>query len=341
MSGARPIQTQEFAQRMRDRIIRPIERQILISRLEGSDQEDDLTLPPNCEGLGRVRHFRRATAQSWPSNPLPIDPANAALGLPRADTMRAQVFQNAACAWRCWYCFVPYNLLAGDERRSRWISADELVRLYLEEPDRPDILDLSGGSPDLTPEWTVWMMQSLARAGVAGTTYLWSDDNLSTDYLVTRLTAVELRVLREYKNYGRVCCFKGFDAASFEFNTGADASGFAAQFDVFRRYLALGIDLYGYATFTGPDQSAVDASMPLFMDRLQELHPSLPLRIVPLRIEAFTPNTLRQERRHWSNAETDRVQDTAIALWNELLKKRFSTEERAAPINSVSIGSRT
>ncbi|OQW58933.1 MAG: hypothetical protein A4S17_11415 [Proteobacteria bacterium HN_bin10] len=340
MSGPRLIQTDTFAKSMRERIIKPTEGQILISRLEHSDQEDDLTVPPNCEGLGRIRHFRRATSENWPSNSLPIDPAAAALGLARADMMLAQVFQNAACAWRCWYCYVPYNLLAGDATRGRWMTADALVDLYLREPDRPQILDLSGGSPDLTPEWTVWMMESLERAGAADTTYLWSDDNLSTDYLFTKLSDQQRRRLRAHKNYGRVCCFKGFDNASFQFNTGADGAGFDAQFEIFQRYLGLGIDLYGYVTLTGPELNTVDEAMPVFMDRLQQLDEAWPLRIVPLRIEPFAPNTLRQERRHWSNAQTDAVQNQAIALWNDLIERRFSASERAAPIYSIPLGAR-
>src|SRR6266849_5465208 len=78
----------------------------------------------------------------WPENPLPIDPASKALGLPRADRLQAQVFQNAACAWRCWYCYVPYNLLSGDATRGEWVTAEKLVRLYAEEENRPSIIDL-------------------------------------------------------------------------------------------------------------------------------------------------------------------------------------------------------
>src|SRR5690349_12409002 len=105
------IDTQRVSSMYRDRLIDVEGRRLLITRLAGSEQEADLTLPPNCGGYGRVRHFRRATSDGWPLNPLPIDPACAALGMPQADEIRAQAFQNAACNWRCWYCFVPFNLL--------------------------------------------------------------------------------------------------------------------------------------------------------------------------------------------------------------------------------------
>jgi hypothetical protein len=75
-------------------------RRLLITNFHGSEQEQDLTEPANCRGFGRVRHFKRRGGGAWPENPLPIVPAGRALGLPLADGLRAQVFQNAVCNWR-------------------------------------------------------------------------------------------------------------------------------------------------------------------------------------------------------------------------------------------------
>ena len=55
-------------------------KRLLITNFLGTEQESDLSEPPNCDGFGRVRHFRRATSPGWPPNPLPIDPACRALG---------------------------------------------------------------------------------------------------------------------------------------------------------------------------------------------------------------------------------------------------------------------
>jgi uncharacterized Fe-S cluster-containing radical SAM superfamily protein len=312
---------------------------VLVSRLEASDQETDLTLPPNCAGLGRIRHFRRETAVGWPSNPLPIDPAARALGLRPSDLVMAQVFQNAACAWRCWYCYVPFNLLAGDERRSEWRTAEELVELWSGEPDRPRVIDLSGGSPDLTPEWVIWFMEALEARGLAGEAYLWSDDNLSTDYVFTRLTEADRDRLVAYRNYGRVCCFKGFDPEAFAFNTGADPAGWERQFELFARYVDLGLDVFGYVTLTGPNPAVVGNSVPRFVDRLSEIAPELPLRVVPLEIVPFTPMREREERRRAATGETGRtVQAAAITLWRAELERRFSPEQRARNISDVRLG---
>lgn len=327
------IDTPNLAMRMRERILRPATREILIARLAGSDQEADLTVPPNAEGLGRIRHFRRETAQGWPENPLPIDPAAKSLGLPPSDIVRAQVFQNAACAWRCWYCYVPFELLGGLASQGEWRTPADLVELFVNVPDRPHILDLTGGSPDLTPEWVVWTMEALEAAGLSDDVYLWSDDNLSTDYVFEKLGATDRARLATYPHYGRVCCFKGFDTNSFAFNTGADHSGFDRQFERFKRYLDLGIDLYGYVTLTGPAIKGVAEGVHAFVDRLQAISRTLPLRVVPLQI---TPFGAMQHRRGAANRDLAfEVQEAAILAWKEELSARYSPRERASPITEV------
>src|SRR5439155_27180345 len=119
--------------------------------------------------------------------------------------------------WRCWYCFVPYTLLSASRKYSEWLTADELVEMYLAEPDRPPMIDLTGGQPDLVPEWAPWMMRALSDRGLDGSVYLWSDDNLSSDYLRRYLSDAELELMQSYRSYGRVGCFKGYDPVSFSF----------------------------------------------------------------------------------------------------------------------------
>src|SRR4028119_509198 len=95
------IDTDAYSAQLRSRAIDVAGGRILVTSFLNTSQEEDLTEPANCEGFGRIRHFRRLTGNGWQPNPLPIDPACHALGLPRADMLRAQVFQNSACNWRC------------------------------------------------------------------------------------------------------------------------------------------------------------------------------------------------------------------------------------------------
>jgi uncharacterized Fe-S cluster-containing radical SAM superfamily protein len=333
MNTAKPIDTAKFSELLRDRSVNAAGRQLLVSRLSGSEQEADIAASVNCGGYGRVRHFRFATSPGWPANPLPIVPACKALGVsPPPAVMTAQVFQNAACGWRCWYCFVPDNLLRADPTRSAWMTPEDLVGLYAAEPERPRILDLSGGSPDLVPEWVPWTMEALAAVGLDQSTYLWSDDNLSTAYLFEKLSSAHIDLIRKYPNYGRVCCFKGFDAQSFAFNTRAAEADFDQQFGIMRRLLSLGVDLYGYVTLTTPVRDRIGDGVARFVDRLQELATNLPLRVVPLEIKTFGPvnGRLDDVRR-----QSMLFQQEAIAAWSSEIARRFDDSLRRTPIVDV------
>ncbi len=308
---------------------------IRITNFAGSEQEKDLTEPTNCGGFGRVRHFRRSTSQGWPSNPLPIDPAAQALGLGSPEVVQAQVFQNAVCNWRCWYCFVDFELLSGNEQHSALLSAEELCGLYLAEDNPPPMIDLTGGQPDLTPEWVPSMMSACRKAGIAERVYLWSDDNLSNDYFWTRLSDEDRALMDSYQMYGKVCCFKGFDERSFGFNTKAEPELFSRQFDLMRRLLdQTQLDLYAYVTLTTPHPDGIAEGVANFVDRLQELDPMLPLRTVPLQIVVFTPV---KERVGVEQERALQLQDEAVEAWQHQLRVRFGDDERKRHISDVSL----
>ena len=334
MSPGGMIDTDDYSRRLRERVVRQDERKLLISRLQGSEQEQDLTVPPNCSGYGRIRHFHRRTSAGWPENPLPIDPACRALALARGDTIEAQAFQSAGCNWRCWYCFVPFDLLDAREDRAEWFSADDLIDLWADEPDRPVIFDLTGGQPDLVPEWIPWMIEAVDRRGLGEKTYIWSDDNLSNDYYFRYLSDAQRELVATHPNYGRVCCFKGFDEQSFAFNTRAHPELFTRQFEIFRSLLAEGIDIYAYATLTTSDRSTVAEAMPRFVDRLQAIAHELPLRTVLLEIEMFSPVKARL-----GEAEAAALQSQAWArdAWLSEIESRFSSELRSRSITDVNL----
>jgi len=170
------IDTEKVSLHLREKAIDPTNRKILITNFHHTDQETDLTEPANCKGFGRVRHFKLDSGSGWPLNPLPIVPAARVLGIPQGSEMRAQVFQNSVCNWRCWYCFVDFKLLSGNKTHSEYLSCDELLDLYLDQDEPPSIIDLSGGQPDLTPEWVPWMIEALQARGLDDKTYLWSEN---------------------------------------------------------------------------------------------------------------------------------------------------------------------
>jgi len=144
MSSSSLIPTDRWSEHWRRAGVDVERRRLLVTNFANTEQETDLTEPANCDGFGRIRNFRRQTSPGWPSNPLPIDPVGARLRLERSDHIQAQVFQNAVCNWRCWYCFVPYNLLSADQKHADWLTADQLVESYLSLPERPPMIDPDG-----------------------------------------------------------------------------------------------------------------------------------------------------------------------------------------------------
>jgi uncharacterized Fe-S cluster-containing radical SAM superfamily protein len=327
-----PVDTEALAAKYRAATLDLDDRRLLLTSFRGSVQERDLSEPANCDGLGRIRHFRRRMSTGWPLNPLPNDPAHARLKREPVDELRAQVFQNAACNWRCWYCFVPFNLLAADPARSRWISVPELFELYLREPNHPFVMDLSGGQPELTPEWVLWTIDEVARRGMEREIYVWSDDNLSCDYFWRYLSNKQQEQIANCAFYGRAACFKGFDAGSFAFNTQADPGWFDRQFDLMSRLVASGMDVYGYVTLTAPSSNDLQARMRVFLDRLQTIDEYLPLRMVPLEVQEFTPVTPRLNP---SRSESLSNQWRALEAWRDELSFRFTPEQREWPIHCV------
>lgn len=318
----------------RQKAYKPDTGQFLLSMIAESEQAADLSTPPNCGGYGRIHHFKRRTETGWVDDPLPIDPACKALGLSYVDMLETQVFQLAVCNLHCWYCFVPDKLKCAQTEASRWVTAEEMINVFLEEKKHACVIDLSGGNPELVPEWIIQTMKALEKKELSDQIYLWSDDTLTTDYTFQFLSQDELNYLKEYPNYGKVCCFKGFNSTSFSFNSGLPEKMFYEQFEHFQRYLELGLDLYGYVTITAGNYDGIEEEIGKFMDRLQAIHFLLPLRVVPLRIFSFSPTNKRTTEEH---KQAIKQQFLAADAWGKQLQSRFSIEQREQRISDINL----
>lgn len=328
------LNTEKISRSLRDKAIKIESKSILITNFNGSEQEKDLSVPSNCNGFGRIHHFKLDVGKDWPTNPLPILPAAKVLGFKPEAVIKAQVFQSSVCNWRCWYCFVDYKLLSGNIKNASYLTCDDLLDLYLSEPNPAPMIDLSGGQPDLTPEWVPWMMQALINRNLQDKIYLWSDDNLSNDYLWRYLSDKQKSLMASYKMYSRVCCFKGIDEKSFELNTKAEPSLFHNQFNLCKKLINLGLDLYCYITLTASTKTNFNKVIPEFLDGIQNISHNLPLRIVPLKIMEFTPVVPRMNETFRDMIEG---QYLAIEVWQRELEKRFAREELILPITEVKI----
>lgn len=323
----------ELAATLRNRAINPSRKEILITQFHGTQQGLDVS-KINCDGYGRIHRYNKPSS-TWSPEPIPEEPAAWRLGMSATETQVAQLFQISVCDFRCWYCFVDRASLSGLSKSARFMTTDELVELYLRDSDSSRVIVLTGGQPDITPEWTFWMMHSLEKFGLSNSTYLWQDDNLSCGYTWRYLTPEQREFIRSYANYGRCCCLKSFTAQGFSETTGTAPRFFDRQFELLKKLVSWGVDVYVYLTLTTSTLLDLKSHMARFMDRLQqEVHPNVPLRVVPLEIKRFTPTEGRITPMRDAAIEN---QYHALQAWQEELHLRFSSQELETPIYEVVI----
>lgn len=303
-----------------------------MTKFPGSDQAMDLSLPPNCGGYGRIHHFRLEPDPNWITNPLPTLPACKYLGLPVTDVLLAQVFQLAACDFRCWYCFVDFELLSASPKHSDMVAPRYLLQTMLDEKVNSQVIDLSGGQPDLVPEYALWFLKAREELDLEQSHFVWADDNLSTDNMWRCLTGKEIEFMLQAPGFARVGCLKGFDAESFTFNTRADGALFDRQIELLGRFVRAGFNEYGYITIATMNTDDLQGKMARLLDSIQtRVHPNFPLRIVPLRIFSFKANADRYSQK----AETNQFR--ALEAWLAEMQQRFSADELATSITEVNI----
>ncbi|MDD3190961.1 MAG: radical SAM protein [Candidatus Pacebacteria bacterium] len=325
--------THDLTENLRKKSVDLNKKACLITNLRGTEQEKDLTLPTNCQGFGRIHHFRLTPKDSrWMPDPLPMLPANKYLNIPQSEVVHTQVFQLAACNFHCWYCFVDHNLLSANPKYSSFVTAKELLGYMLEEEVGSSIIDLSGGQPDIVPEYVLWFLQAREEMGLEKKYFVWTDDNLSTDSLWRYLSRKEIEYMVETPGFARVGCLKGFDPESFAFNTGADKQMFDQQIDLLSDLVETGFDQYGYITLTALNLENLENKISGLFDEIQErVHPNFPLRIIPLQIFHFNANKGRYIHRAEEN------QYKVIEVWKDELNRRFSKSELKTPITEVSL----
>jgi uncharacterized Fe-S cluster-containing radical SAM superfamily protein len=287
--------------------------------------------------LGRIRHFRPAAEGSgWINNPLPMLPASAHLGLPPEELRKVQVFQLAVCNFDCWFCYVDRELRSADRKHARFAGAFELLgRLEsCEDPDQPHIIDLSGGQPDIEPEFTLWFLKAREEMGLGGRYFIWTDDNLSTDSLWRYLREEDIAYMAAAPGFSRVGCIKGIDPDSFAFNTGADRELFYRQIDLQKKSVAEGFDQYGYIVLTTLELDLLEERIADLFDLLQDgIHPDFPLRTLPLEIRRYKAN----EALFSKYEQAVNNQYVVLEAWKKELQERFRPWQLKRPVTEITL----
>lgn len=327
------LKINKLTKELRKKAVNLKSRKFLMTKFCGSKQESDLSLSVNCHGFGRIHHFRQQADDKWILDPLPMCPASKFFGIKKTEVLLAQVFQLAVCNFCCWYCFVDHDLLSANRKFSEFITANQLLQWMLDESIKSNVIDLSGGQPDIVPEYPLWFLQTRSELGLNSTHYIWMDDNLSTDYMWRYLSDSDIEYMLSAKGFSRVGCLKGFDPKSFAFNTGADGQSFSRQIELLSRLVKAGFDQYGYITLTTLNCEGLEGKIAQLLDKIQiKVHENFPLRIVPLRIFEFNANSEKFIKQAEEN------QFYVLEVWQSEMQKRFSASQLAIPISEIKIG---
>jgi uncharacterized Fe-S cluster-containing radical SAM superfamily protein len=307
-------------------------RRVLLADLSSSIESEDAYTRVNCGGLGRLRRF---TGHSMYMNTgRGVVPKRRVFRtLPPSDVFDTQVFQLGGCNWLCWYCFVDDALLAADPDVTRMTSVAMMVDLYLEHSSHlTQVLDLSGGQPELVPEWTLWTMEELDVRGLRGKVHVWVDDNLSGTFMSTFLSPSQIRYMAGFPHHSRVGCFKGIDNESVRQTTGDLGATVDGQLRAADDLLRCGFDPHFYVTLTGLWDGGLPTTCRRFFRQLQTVHPLLPLKTVPLEIRNYAATVARSGEDHESARQ---AQYQALVCWEDLLAEFYSAEQLCQPVDTI------
>lgn len=320
-------------ERIRKKIVNPNNRSVKITKLSNSIEGTDANCSINCNGFGRIRRYHsfRLFFDNTKGRSKKL-----LRGLsPDTSSYSTQVFQIEGCNIRCWYCYVDDSSLNANSTDAEWITVDELMDLFFKDNSEPYIIDLSGGQPDIVPEWCYWIMQEVEKRGMKGKVYIWVDDNLTTVNCMEHfLTNDAIHYMASFPKHSRTCCFKGYDELSYQFNARDRSTSLKLQLDNFRKLLMYGFDLYAYVTLTGPKGYATYQKIEQFVNELQSIHSLLPLRTIPLIIDVFNVTSMRMNPKY---EESLVEQQIAFEYWDEVLNSRFSNEIRMRPYEEIKL----
>ena len=324
----------QLGRRFRETIIRPEERQIFISQIPEDEVEGSSYAYINCQGFGMVR--RSITQRSdWPDIDVLPELTSQKLGISEEDSKWTQIFRVGACNFRCWYCFVDFRYLKADMARGEFKSPADLLDMYQDEQFQPRTLYLTGGQPDLVPEWTLWTLDEIEKRNMTDSHFLWQDDNLSSMFLFTELKADELKRIASYPNYARATCIKGISPKSFNLNTGASPDLFDLQIESIRKLVDSGIDVYTYITLLSDSVDDAKTEIPNLMDRLQqEIHHNMPLRVFPSKVVEYHQTA---QRINPTNQLMLDNQQALLSVWQDEMNQRFSQEELSLKKHEVNL----
>ena len=309
------------------------DNKFLMSKLLYKTLEEKKALNINLNDFGRIRNFKRKKFDDWNSDPIPMDIISKKLNIEKMDNIDVQMIEVAKCNLHCWWCYLPDEIRNINKKYMNWFSAAELLDMIVTENKECKCIYISGGNPELVPELIYDIMKELEKRNLSDKIFLWSDDVLSTDYLVN-FDSKKLNYMIKYKNYAKICCLKGFDPSSYQFNTLINKCEFDNQLVRLEKYIKLGFDVYCYVIFTCENIINAEEKIDAFIKKLQKISYYLPLRVVPIKIEKFSSVLLRLNNERENSIKN---QYEILKIWNKKIKKIYSNDEIKMNISDIKL----
>lgn len=322
----------EYSNICRDEIYK--NGKFLMSKILVKNEEERKRLNVNCNDFGRVRIFQRNKYNDWNNDPIPLDIISSKMKIKKLQEVPVQMFEVAKCNLHCWWCYLPKELKCINEEYTKWFSVSEILELFEKENNNVKVIYLSGGNPELVPELVYSFMKELDKRKKSQEIFLWSDDVLSTDYIIEKLTNEQINYMTNYKNFAKVCCLKGFDEESFEYNTGINKDEFNNQIKRLKECIDIGFDVYGYIVLVCKNLNNIKMKIKHIIDELQKISHFLPLRIIPIRIEKFS-NIIENIDEEREQAILNQYE--VLKIWNNELKNRFNEMELTSNIAELKL----
>lgn len=301
-----------------ERAIKLEEKQALFANLLGTNEAKDQYHRINCNGFGRVRSFSNFSMHLQ-SDVLPRRKFNR-LGSING-IYSSQVFQVAVCDLHCWYCFVDKSNRSGASVTSRYMSPAELLDLCCEDGKYPDNIDISGGSPDLVPEFTIWMLEEIEKRGLKGKISVWVDSNLNGEYYEKCLSNSDLHYISQFPGFKFLCSLKGWNEESAYFNSGLRGV-FRQQIECLEFFSKNGMNLYIYLTLLSSNFPSEEDLRKLFA-QLYAINRDLPTYTIPLGIKPFHAVS---ENAKASLLNAWKMQIECANMWDSIMLEQYSAD---------------
>lgn len=269
---------------MRDNVYRESDGSALFANLLGTKEAEDSYHQINHGGFGRVRNFKNFLfhVETDIRERRKFFRLNAAGEW--CSQFQSQVFQIGICTLKCWYCFVDRENLDGTNPYSAYLKPKDILQMFLESWPNIRNLDISGGSPDLCPEFVLELLCEIERAGLKEKITIWVESNLDVNYYC-KLPRKKIEYMAAFPNFHLLCSLKGWDSPSVAFNTRNTAS-FDQQLDGLRFFYQHNFSLSVYLVFVGKTIANNKEVTELF-NQLKRISRKLPEQCIPIYIKKF------------------------------------------------------